>query len=176
MGRVRKSSRVKLFRGQTNAGYNLSFPGVIQTIEERRGDDRRGNEEEDDTTDGKNSSVAQQLHTHKYTKVDYLEYDNNNPNNDYNPQAQGLFGHPDVAFEEALRIGFFKGDKDKKIEFLIRELRRQDQLCAAYREKLLKFLTSIKEQTDQLSSKIQDVVENVRKVEVEMQQQLPQHR
>ncbi|KAF7120023.1 hypothetical protein RHSIM_Rhsim13G0054200 [Rhododendron simsii] len=86
--------------------------------------------------------------------------------------------HPLVVTEQgpSTTPPHISGDKDKKIEFLIRELRRQDQLCAAYREKLLKFLTSIEEQTDQLSSKIQDVVDNVRKVEAEMQQQLPQHR
>ncbi|KAH7836422.1 hypothetical protein Vadar_001087 [Vaccinium darrowii] len=89
--------------------------------------------------------------------------------------------HPLVVTEQgpSTTVDFsprVNADKDKKIEFLIRELRRQDQLCASYREKLLKFLNSIEEQTDQLSSKIQDVVDNVRKVEAEEQQQLPQHR
>ena len=68
---------------------------------------------------------------------------------------------------------YFQGDKDKKIEQLTRELRRQDQLCAAYREILQRFLISIEEQADQLSSKIQDIVENVRKVEAEAQTTLP---
>ncbi|GFZ20051.1 far-red impaired responsive (FAR1) family protein [Actinidia rufa] len=78
--------------------------------------------------------------------------------------------HPLVMTEQGLSIC---GDKDKKIEQLTRELRRQDQLCAAYREILQRFLISIEEQADQLSSKIQDIVENVRKVEAEAQTTLP---
>ncbi|THF95896.1 hypothetical protein TEA_024404 [Camellia sinensis var. sinensis] len=61
------------------------------------------------------------------------------------------------------------GDKDKKIEALTRELQRQDQLCAAYREKLLKFLANVEQEAEQLSSKIQLIVDNVRKVEAEVQ-------
>ncbi|XP_057488463.1 protein FAR1-RELATED SEQUENCE 2-like isoform X2 [Actinidia eriantha] len=78
--------------------------------------------------------------------------------------------HPLVVTEQGLST---YGDKDKKIEQLTRELRRQDQLCAAYREILQRFLISIEEQADQLSSKIQDIVENVRKVEAEAQTTLP---
>ncbi|CAL5427089.1 unnamed protein product [Camellia sinensis] len=61
------------------------------------------------------------------------------------------------------------GDKDKKIEALTRELQRQDQLCAAYREKLLKFLANVEQKAEQLSSKIQLIVDNVGKVEAEVQ-------
>ncbi|XP_028752657.1 protein FAR1-RELATED SEQUENCE 7 isoform X1 [Neltuma alba] len=61
------------------------------------------------------------------------------------------------------------GDKDKKIEELTKELERQDQLCAAYREKLIRFMNNVEEQTQELSEKIQIIVENVRKVESEVQ-------
>ncbi|KAM7496299.1 hypothetical protein LguiA_020713 [Lonicera macranthoides] len=61
------------------------------------------------------------------------------------------------------------GDKDKKIEELTLELQRQDKLCAAYREKLLKFLSYVEEQAEHLSSKVEQVVENLRKVEAEVQ-------
>ncbi|CAK9140853.1 unnamed protein product [Ilex paraguariensis] len=61
------------------------------------------------------------------------------------------------------------GDKDKKIEELTRQLKIQDQLCASYRERLLKLLSDVEEQTEQLSSKVQVIVDNVRKVEAEVQ-------
>ncbi|KDP45232.1 hypothetical protein JCGZ_15097 [Jatropha curcas] len=61
------------------------------------------------------------------------------------------------------------GDKDKKIEELTKELERQEQLCAVYREKLLSFMNNVEEQTEELSSKIQVIVDNVRKVESEVQ-------
>ncbi|KAG2672725.1 hypothetical protein I3843_13G048800 [Carya illinoinensis] len=67
------------------------------------------------------------------------------------------------------------GDKDKKIEELTVELERQEQLCAAYREKLLCFMNNVEEQTEELSSKIQVIVDNVRKVESEVQK-LSSHR
>lgn len=60
------------------------------------------------------------------------------------------------------------GDKDKKIEELSLELERQDQLCAAYREKLFNFMNNVEEQTEELSSKIQVIVDNIRKIESEM--------
>lgn len=62
---------------------------------------------------------------------------------------------------------FLQGDKDKKIEELTQELERQDQLCAAYREKLLSFINNVEEQTEELSSNIQVIVDNIRKVESE---------
>ncbi|KAK2965815.1 hypothetical protein RJ640_025324 [Escallonia rubra] len=74
--------------------------------------------------------------------------------------------HPLVVMEHEFSNA---GDKDKKIEELTLELQRQDQLCAAYREKLLRFLNNVEEQAEQLSSKVQLVVENVRKVEAEVQ-------
>ncbi|XP_015579700.1 protein FAR1-RELATED SEQUENCE 5 isoform X2 [Ricinus communis] len=60
------------------------------------------------------------------------------------------------------------GDKDKKIEELSRELEHQEQLCAVYRERLLTFMNDVAEQTEELSSKIQVIVDNVRKVESEV--------
>lgn len=64
---------------------------------------------------------------------------------------------------------FCQGDKDKKIEELTMELERQEQLCAAYREKLLSFMNNVEDETEELSSKIQVIVDNVRKVESEVQ-------
>ena len=61
-----------------------------------------------------------------------------------------------------------QGDKDKKIEELTRELEHQDQMCAAYREKLFSFMNNVEEQTEELSAKIQVIVENIRKVESNM--------
>ncbi|PON75131.1 FHY3/FAR1 family [Parasponia andersonii] len=62
-----------------------------------------------------------------------------------------------------------EGDKDKKIQELTMELEHQEQLCATYREKLLSFMKNVEEQTDELSAKIKVIVENVRKVESEVQ-------
>ncbi|XP_057437187.1 protein FAR1-RELATED SEQUENCE 5-like isoform X3 [Lotus japonicus] len=59
------------------------------------------------------------------------------------------------------------GDKDEKIAELSMELERQDQLCAAYREKLLSFINKVEDQTEELSTKIQLIVENVRRAESE---------
>lgn len=49
------------------------------------------------------------------------------------------------------------------------ELERQEQLCATYREKLLSFMKNIEDETEGLSGKIQVIVENVRRVESEVQ-------
>lgn len=73
-----------------------------------------------------------------------------------------------VLENEAIFI-FLQGDKDKKIEELTMELERQDQLCASYREKLLSFMNNVEEQTQELSEKIQVIIENLRKVESEVQ-------
>lgn len=62
------------------------------------------------------------------------------------------------------------GDKDKKIEELTLELQRQDQLCAAYRQKLLNFLASVEDQGEKLSSKILGVIENMKRAEAEIQE------
>ncbi|XP_024933083.3 protein FAR1-RELATED SEQUENCE 5 isoform X1 [Ziziphus jujuba] len=61
------------------------------------------------------------------------------------------------------------GDKDKKIQELTMELEHQERLCSTYREKLLSFMKNVEEQTEELSAKIQLIVENVRKVESETQ-------
>ncbi|XWS31179.1 hypothetical protein CRYUN_Cryun23aG0055200 [Craigia yunnanensis] len=61
------------------------------------------------------------------------------------------------------------GDKDKKIEELTMELARQEQLCSSYREKLFTFMNNVEEQTEELSSKIQVIVDNIRKLEAERQ-------
>jgi len=59
--------------------------------------------------------------------------------------------------------------KDRRIQELHRELERQDQLCTRYREHIVMFLRNVEEQTEQLSVKIQEVVDNVRDVETEVQ-------
>ncbi|KAL3573121.1 hypothetical protein D5086_027025 [Populus alba] len=61
------------------------------------------------------------------------------------------------------------GDKDKKIEELTQELEHQEQLCATYREKLLSFMNNVVEEAEELASKIQVIVDSVRKVEWEVQ-------
>ncbi|KAL8548846.1 hypothetical protein ACS0TY_007929 [Phlomoides rotata] len=58
-------------------------------------------------------------------------------------------------------------DKDKKIQELTTELQRQEELRAAYREKLINLLSNIEEQNEQFSSKILAVVQSVRKAEAE---------
>ncbi|KAF5741324.1 protein FAR1-RELATED SEQUENCE 5 [Tripterygium wilfordii] len=62
-----------------------------------------------------------------------------------------------------------EGDKDKKIEELTRELEHQEQRCAIYRERLFSFMNNIEEHSEELSSKIQVIVDNVRKVESQVQ-------
>ncbi|CAN0859092.1 Protein FAR1-RELATED SEQUENCE 5 [Linum grandiflorum] len=61
------------------------------------------------------------------------------------------------------------GDKDEKIEELNKELELQEHLCAVYKEKLTSFITSVEDQTEEWSSKIQVIIENVRRVESEVQ-------
>ncbi|KAM7270054.1 hypothetical protein ACFE04_029268 [Oxalis oulophora] len=61
------------------------------------------------------------------------------------------------------------GDKDKKIEELTKELEHQEQLYAACREKLFTFIDSVEDITEELTSKIHVVVENVRRIESESQ-------
>ncbi|KAL9384556.1 hypothetical protein Peur_021566 [Populus x canadensis] len=61
------------------------------------------------------------------------------------------------------------GGKDKKIEELTQELEHQEQLCATYREKLLSFMNNVVEEAEELASKIQVIVDSVRKVESEVQ-------
>ena len=63
-----------------------------------------------------------------------------------------------------------QGDTDKKIEELTMELQRQEQLCVAYREQLFSFMNNVEQQNEELSSKVQLVVENIRKIESEVVQ------
>ncbi|XP_043696959.1 protein FAR1-RELATED SEQUENCE 5-like [Telopea speciosissima] len=61
-------------------------------------------------------------------------------------------------------------EKDKKIQELAAELRHKKRLCAAYREKLLMFLKDVEEHTEQLSTKVQLIVNSVREIESEDQE------
>ncbi|EPS60950.1 hypothetical protein M569_13852, partial [Genlisea aurea] len=56
-------------------------------------------------------------------------------------------------------------DKDKKIQQLTLELKQQEELCSSYRNKLLSLLDCIQKQTDELSSKLLTVSQNIRKGE-----------
>ncbi|KAL2238483.1 UNVERIFIED_CONTAM: Protein FAR1-RELATED SEQUENCE 5 [Sesamum indicum] len=58
-------------------------------------------------------------------------------------------------------------DKDKKIQELAKELQRQEELAAAYRERLINLLADIENKSDRLSTKVLAVVQNVRKAEAE---------
>ncbi|KAK2360395.1 Far-red impaired responsive (FAR1) family protein [Trifolium repens] len=60
-------------------------------------------------------------------------------------------------------------DKDKKIAELTMELEHQDELCAAYRGKLLSFINNIEEQTEEMSTRIQLIIKNIKRAESEMQ-------
>lgn len=71
------------------------------------------------------------------------------------------------------RHRYLQGDKDKKIEELKMELEHQEQLCAAYREKLFNFISKVEEQTEELSSKIQVIISNLRQVESGMHKHYP---
>ncbi|RHN45675.1 putative transcription factor FAR family [Medicago truncatula] len=74
--------------------------------------------------------------------------------------------HPLTATANGFRT---EDDKDKKIAELTMELERQDELCAAYREKLLSFINNIEEQTEEMSTRVQLIIENIRRAESEMQ-------
>ncbi|KAJ7950580.1 Protein FAR1-RELATED SEQUENCE 5 [Quillaja saponaria] len=56
---------------------------------------------------------------------------------------------------------YFPEDKDKKIEELTMELEHQEQLCAACRENVFSFMNNVEEQTEDLSGKIQAIVDNL---------------
>ncbi|CAJ2669994.1 unnamed protein product [Trifolium pratense] len=60
-------------------------------------------------------------------------------------------------------------DKDKKIAELTMELEHQDELCAAYRGKLLNFINNVEEQTEEMSTRIQLIITNIKRAESEMQ-------
>ncbi|CAK8541385.1 unnamed protein product [Lathyrus sativus] len=74
--------------------------------------------------------------------------------------------HPLIATANGFST---EDDKDKKIAELTMELERQDELCTAYREKLLSFINNVEEQTEEMSTKIQLTIENIRRAESEMQ-------
>ncbi|XP_010527352.1 PREDICTED: protein FAR1-RELATED SEQUENCE 5-like [Tarenaya hassleriana] len=60
-------------------------------------------------------------------------------------------------------------DKDKQIEELEREIGHQNQLCEAYRDRLLSLMNNVEQHTEELSSRIRDIAENVKKIESELQ-------
>ncbi|CAL5191870.1 unnamed protein product [Lathyrus oleraceus] len=70
--------------------------------------------------------------------------------------------HPLIATANGFST---EDDKDKKIAELTMELKRQDELCTAYREKLLSFINNVEEQTEEMSTKIQLIIENIRRAE-----------
>lgn len=61
--------------------------------------------------------------------------------------------------------------KDRRIQELILELERQDKLCNLYREQIKSFLRSVEEETQRVSTKIQDAVSNVGEFETLSQRQ-----
>ncbi|PKI46800.1 hypothetical protein CRG98_032797 [Punica granatum] len=56
-------------------------------------------------------------------------------------------------------------EKDRKIQELTLELRNKRRLCAAYKEQLTAFLKIIEEHTDQISMKVQNVMNNLKEYE-----------
>lgn len=60
-------------------------------------------------------------------------------------------------------------DKNKNIDELTTELEHQNELCAAYREKLLSFINIVEEQTEEMSTGIQIIIDNIRRADSEMQ-------
>ncbi|KAJ8747815.1 hypothetical protein K2173_007006 [Erythroxylum novogranatense] len=53
-------------------------------------------------------------------------------------------------------------EKDKKIQELTTELRNKKRLCATYQEQLSTFIKIVEEHNEQLSKKLQNVVNNLR--------------
>ena len=68
-----------------------------------------------------------------------------------------------------------KDEKDKKIQELTAVLRNKKRLCAAYQEQLTAFMKIVEEHSNQLSKKVQNVVNNLKEYE-SIEQQLLQHR
>ncbi|PPD66293.1 hypothetical protein GOBAR_DD36829 [Gossypium barbadense] len=56
-------------------------------------------------------------------------------------------------------------EKDKKIQELTVELRNKKRLCAAYQEQLTAFMKIVEEHSNQLSKKVQNVVNNLKEYE-----------
>jgi len=44
-------------------------------------------------------------------------------------------------------------------------LEHHDELCAAHREKLLSFINIVEEQTEEMSKRIQIIIDNIRRVD-----------
>ncbi|XP_052206284.1 protein FAR1-RELATED SEQUENCE 5 isoform X3 [Diospyros lotus] len=66
-------------------------------------------------------------------------------------------------------------EKDRKIQELISELRTKRRLCALYQDQLTAFVKEVEEHNNQLSKKVQIVVNNLKKFDpVEME--LSHHR
>lgn len=66
-------------------------------------------------------------------------------------------------------------DKDKRIQELTAELRNKKRLCATYQEQLNAFMKVVEEHSQQLSKKVQNVVENLKEFE-SIEQELLHHR
>ena len=69
---------------------------------------------------------------------------------------------------------YMQADKDQRIRELTLELSNERQRCkrrcAAYQEQLHMVLRYIEEHTDHMSRRVQDIVQNVRELEEEEQQ------
>lgn len=83
------------------------------------------------------------------------------------------------AFQVFLTMCFLyttlKDEKDKKIQELTAELRNKKRLCAAYQEQLTAFMKIVEEHSNQLSKKVQNVVNNLKEYE-SIELELLQHR
>ncbi|KAK6930557.1 FAR1 DNA binding domain [Dillenia turbinata] len=56
-------------------------------------------------------------------------------------------------------------EKDRKIQELSTELRNKKRLCAVYQEQLIAFMKDVEEHNDQLTRKVQVIVNNLQKFE-----------
>uniref|UniRef100_A0A5B7BY35 Putative Far-red impaired responsive (FAR1) family protein n=1 Tax=Davidia involucrata TaxID=16924 RepID=A0A5B7BY35_DAVIN len=66
-------------------------------------------------------------------------------------------------------------EKDKKIQELTAELRNKKRLCAVYQEQLIAFMKEVEEHSNQLSKKVQVIVNNLKEFEP-IEQELSHHR
>uniref|UniRef100_A0A7N2MS78 FAR1 domain-containing protein n=2 Tax=Quercus TaxID=3511 RepID=A0A7N2MS78_QUELO len=66
-------------------------------------------------------------------------------------------------------------EKDKKIQELTAELRNKKRLCATYQEQLNAFMKMVEEHSEQISKKVQNVVDNLKEFE-SIEQDLLRHR
>ncbi|XP_062150233.1 protein FAR1-RELATED SEQUENCE 5 [Alnus glutinosa] len=66
-------------------------------------------------------------------------------------------------------------EKDKKIQELTTELRNKKRLCATYQEQLNAFMKMVEEHSEQLSKKVQNVVDNLKEFEP-IEKELLSHR